>query len=254
MELSAIGEQVFAVESIRKKRVRKGKVEYLVKWKGWPPKYSTWEPEEHILDPRLVLAYEENSLLRQGPGARVADEEAEPLRSSVVLGPRLETGTRPRGRRETERRGIGREARNPSGFCCSGSTAWTCGAPTSPRARRSSASLSRAHSAAGAPRGWSKRGRLSWWTRAPWCPACPFRSASPARPTSICGSRARSSRPAGPTWRVTAIDGSSPCRRHRPRMTCRRPASGSPQSSPLRRMQNWQMGPLPGHLCFPQVR
>ncbi|XP_020838293.1 chromobox protein homolog 7 isoform X2 [Phascolarctos cinereus] len=61
MELSAIGEQVFAVESIRKKRVRKGKVEYLVKWKGWPPKYSTWEPEEHILDPRLVMAYEEKN-------------------------------------------------------------------------------------------------------------------------------------------------------------------------------------------------
>nr|XP_055032268.1 chromobox protein homolog 7 isoform X1 [Misgurnus anguillicaudatus] len=37
----------------------KGQVEYLLKWKGWPPKYSTWEPEEHILDPRLVLAYEE---------------------------------------------------------------------------------------------------------------------------------------------------------------------------------------------------
>ncbi|XP_051958521.1 chromobox protein homolog 7-like isoform X2 [Xyrauchen texanus] len=36
-----------------------GHVEYLLKWKGWPPKYSTWEPEEHILDPRLVLAYEE---------------------------------------------------------------------------------------------------------------------------------------------------------------------------------------------------
>ncbi|KAG9267783.1 hypothetical protein AMEX_G18653 [Astyanax mexicanus] len=59
MELSAIGEQVFAVESIIKKRVRKGNVEYLLKWKGWPPKYSTWEPAEHILDPRLVLAYEE---------------------------------------------------------------------------------------------------------------------------------------------------------------------------------------------------
>uniref|UniRef100_A0A8C6SMG9 Chromobox homolog 7b n=1 Tax=Neogobius melanostomus TaxID=47308 RepID=A0A8C6SMG9_9GOBI len=54
MELSAIGEQVFAVESILKKRVRKGNVEYLLKWKGWPPKYSTWEPEEHILDQRLV--------------------------------------------------------------------------------------------------------------------------------------------------------------------------------------------------------
>ncbi|KAK7167316.1 hypothetical protein R3I94_001643 [Phoxinus phoxinus] len=59
MELSSIGEQVFAVESITKKRIRKGNVEYLLKWQGWSPKYSTWEPEDNILDPRLVLAYEE---------------------------------------------------------------------------------------------------------------------------------------------------------------------------------------------------
>ncbi|MCI4395231.1 hypothetical protein PGIGA_G00177840 [Pangasianodon gigas] len=59
MELSSIGEQVFAVESITKKRVRKGNVEYLLKWQGWPPKYSTWEPEDNILDPQLVLAFEE---------------------------------------------------------------------------------------------------------------------------------------------------------------------------------------------------
>ncbi|XP_013868342.1 chromobox homolog 7a [Austrofundulus limnaeus] len=60
MELSSIGDQVFAVESITKKRVRKGHVEYLLKWQGWPPEYSTWEPEDNILDPLLVLAYEEN--------------------------------------------------------------------------------------------------------------------------------------------------------------------------------------------------
>ncbi|XP_040046216.2 chromobox homolog 7a isoform X2 [Gasterosteus aculeatus] len=60
MELSSVGDQVFAVESITKKRVRKGNVEYLLKWQGWSPKYSTWEPEDNILDPRLVLAYEEN--------------------------------------------------------------------------------------------------------------------------------------------------------------------------------------------------
>lgn len=51
---------MFAVESITKKRIRKGNVEYLLKWQGWPQKYSTWEPEDNILDPRLVLAYEEN--------------------------------------------------------------------------------------------------------------------------------------------------------------------------------------------------
>ncbi|XP_076154453.1 chromobox protein homolog 7 [Alosa pseudoharengus] len=70
MELSAIGEQVFAVESIIKKRIRKGNVEYLLKWKGWPPKYSTWEPAEHILDPRLVLAYEEKEQRDRALGYR----------------------------------------------------------------------------------------------------------------------------------------------------------------------------------------
>uniref|UniRef100_A0A3B4A7J9 Chromo domain-containing protein n=1 Tax=Periophthalmus magnuspinnatus TaxID=409849 RepID=A0A3B4A7J9_9GOBI len=54
MELSAVGERVFAAESIIKRRIRKGRIEYLVKWKGWSPKYSTWEPEENILDSRLL--------------------------------------------------------------------------------------------------------------------------------------------------------------------------------------------------------
>lgn len=35
MELSAVGERVFAAESIIKRRIRKGRIEYLVKWKGW---------------------------------------------------------------------------------------------------------------------------------------------------------------------------------------------------------------------------
>uniref|UniRef100_A0A4X2JW49 Chromo domain-containing protein n=1 Tax=Vombatus ursinus TaxID=29139 RepID=A0A4X2JW49_VOMUR len=87
MELSAIGEQVFAVESIRKKRVRKGKVEYLVKWKGWPPKYSTWEPEEHILDPRLVMAYEEKEEKDRASGCRKRGPKPKRLLLQVTPGP-----------------------------------------------------------------------------------------------------------------------------------------------------------------------
>ena len=49
-----LGDKVFAAEAITKKRRRKGRTEYLVKWKGWSPKHSTWEPEENILDPRLI--------------------------------------------------------------------------------------------------------------------------------------------------------------------------------------------------------
>ncbi|XDV13566.1 hypothetical protein PO909_001950 [Leuciscus waleckii] len=59
MELSAAGDRVFAAEAILKRRVRKGRMEYLVKWKGWAIKYSTWEPEENILDERLVAAFEQ---------------------------------------------------------------------------------------------------------------------------------------------------------------------------------------------------
>ncbi|KAM7382021.1 hypothetical protein PAMA_012746 [Pampus argenteus] len=79
MELSAIGEQVFAVEAIVKKRVRKGNVEYLLKWKGWPPKYSTWEPEEHILDQRLVQAYEEKEQKDRVLGHRKKGSKAKRL-------------------------------------------------------------------------------------------------------------------------------------------------------------------------------
>ena len=52
-----LGDQVFAAEAITKKRLRKGRTEYFVKWKGWSPKHSTWEPEENILDPRLIQQF-----------------------------------------------------------------------------------------------------------------------------------------------------------------------------------------------------
>merc|ERR1712141_640081 len=41
--------------------------EYLVKWKGWGPKYSTWEPEENILDGRLIEQFDKKLLSSSGP-------------------------------------------------------------------------------------------------------------------------------------------------------------------------------------------
>ncbi|NP_001080949.1 chromobox 4 S homeolog [Xenopus laevis] len=70
MELPAVGEHVFAVESIEKKRIRKGRVEYLVKWRGWSSKYNTWEPEENILDPRLLVAFQNRERQEQIMGYR----------------------------------------------------------------------------------------------------------------------------------------------------------------------------------------
>ncbi|XP_061889408.1 chromobox protein homolog 8b [Entelurus aequoreus] len=70
MELSAVGERVFAAEFILKRRIRKGRIEYLVKWKGWSPKYSTWEPEENILDSRLFAAFEQRERERERSGPK----------------------------------------------------------------------------------------------------------------------------------------------------------------------------------------
>ncbi|XP_054270010.1 polycomb group protein Pc isoform X2 [Macrosteles quadrilineatus] len=55
-----MGDRVFAAEKIMKKRSRRGRTEYFVKWKGWSQKHSTWEPEENILDARLIDIFEQS--------------------------------------------------------------------------------------------------------------------------------------------------------------------------------------------------
>ncbi|XP_069703900.1 polycomb group protein Pc isoform X2 [Periplaneta americana] len=74
MELP-MGDRVYAAERIMKKRVRRGRVEYFVKWKGWSQKHSTWEPEENILDVRLIDIFEQGQRgdppqPRRGPGRK----------------------------------------------------------------------------------------------------------------------------------------------------------------------------------------
>ena len=49
---------IFAAERILKKRKRKGKMQYKVKWLGYPEDQSTWEPEENILDKSLIEHFE----------------------------------------------------------------------------------------------------------------------------------------------------------------------------------------------------
>ena len=34
-----------------------GKREFLIKWKGWGPTWNNWEPEEHIMDRRMLRKF-----------------------------------------------------------------------------------------------------------------------------------------------------------------------------------------------------
>lgn len=52
---------VFAAEKIVNKRKRKGKVQYLIKWVGFPDSANTWEPEENILDERIIQIFKQQS-------------------------------------------------------------------------------------------------------------------------------------------------------------------------------------------------
>jgi len=64
----------YVVESIKDHRYSDGKMEYLVKWRNYPPNQSTWEPEEHLVNcPSILDAYaavkekEKRNRVRQFP-------------------------------------------------------------------------------------------------------------------------------------------------------------------------------------------
>ncbi|KAL6640877.1 hypothetical protein ACP70R_019058 [Stipagrostis hirtigluma subsp. patula] len=43
-----LAEGFYEIEAIRRRRLRKGKLQYLVKWRGWPESANTWEPFENL--------------------------------------------------------------------------------------------------------------------------------------------------------------------------------------------------------------
>ena len=54
-------DNVFNAEKILKERKRKGQTQFLIKWANYPKSQSTWEPEENILDERLITNFRQKS-------------------------------------------------------------------------------------------------------------------------------------------------------------------------------------------------
>ncbi|XP_041364909.1 protein kinase 4-like [Gigantopelta aegis] len=81
MELP-MGERIFQADYIQRKRYRKSRIEYLVKWKGYTVKHSTWEPKGNILDPLLIAEFEQK---RMNWRKRQKVQRAERRRQSQML-------------------------------------------------------------------------------------------------------------------------------------------------------------------------
>ncbi|OAY44508.1 chromo domain-containing protein LHP1 [Manihot esculenta] len=68
-ERPKLDEGFFEIEAIRRKRVRKGQLQYLIKWRGWPETANTWEPLENLQSCSDVIDAFEDSL-RSGKSSR----------------------------------------------------------------------------------------------------------------------------------------------------------------------------------------
>lgn len=75
--------KVYIVEKILRKRVTAaGKVEYLLKWKGYPDSENCWEPEENIISKRLIQLFEKEQELGAGGDAKKKELESKEEPSS----------------------------------------------------------------------------------------------------------------------------------------------------------------------------
>ncbi|CAJ0585676.1 unnamed protein product, partial [Mesorhabditis spiculigera] len=86
---SSEGEGEFVVEKVIDMRTVRGKVEYLLKWQGYPMEEATWEPEANVACDELIKDFKTNRIQSKvKEGTSVNHKELVPLRIVGVNNPK----------------------------------------------------------------------------------------------------------------------------------------------------------------------